>query len=499
MEKFECNRRIFMGGAAMLGGIAAVRPDRAIAHDQCGPGPIPDPALGSTKVRRNIFSLDPSGPEIQSLRQGVAAMKARPVDDPTSWLFQANIHGTVDNPPQGMPAELSSTWSTCEHSSYFFLSWHRIYLFFFERILRDASGDADFALPYWNYEIPGQRVLPLPLREPADTSNPLFVSQRRTFGPNINGGEPVPVQVTSSSEAMRTTFFGSPTVFGLTWQLEMQPHNVMHGVIGGSGWMSDPRFAARDPVFWLHHANIDRLWSVWNAQGGGREDPVNDAIWMDTTFAFFDETGAKVEMSGSDVLNTADQLDYRYDDEPEPEIGLVLVGGGDGAETSAAGSTELAAPATESGITLGASPIDIGLAAQVDGTEAFTTNAASPAAQPVLLELGMIDYAEPSGHWYEIYINLPEGAEPETLSAYYAGNASFFAQSRTLRENMNMKGEHQPVRLDITGLLNRQIQEGLWDGGEIVVQFRPNGLETATESMPVDQQISIGSIRIVRQ
>jgi tyrosinase len=34
-------------------------------------------------------------------------------------------------------------------------------------------------------------------------------------------------------------------------------------MIGGDGWMSDPDKAALDPIFWLHHANIDRLWAAW--------------------------------------------------------------------------------------------------------------------------------------------------------------------------------------------------------------------------------------------
>ena len=27
--------------------------------------------------------------------------------------------------------------------------------------------------------------------------------------------------------------------------------------------MSDQNWAAYDPIFWAHHTNIDRLWSLW--------------------------------------------------------------------------------------------------------------------------------------------------------------------------------------------------------------------------------------------
>jgi hypothetical protein len=73
----------------------------------------------------------------------------------------------------------------CQHASFFFLSWHRMYIYFFERILRAASGDPNLALPYWNYSDPAQRALGVPFREPAGANNLLFVSQRNA---GINAG-----------------------------------------------------------------------------------------------------------------------------------------------------------------------------------------------------------------------------------------------------------------------------------------------------------------------
>ena len=43
---------------------------------------------------------------------------------------------------------------------------------------------------------------------------------------------------------------------------------------------------------------------------------------MDQPFAFFDETGSMIQMSGRDVVQSAEQLNYRYDDEP---LGAVRV------------------------------------------------------------------------------------------------------------------------------------------------------------------------------
>jgi Common central domain of tyrosinase/Polyphenol oxidase middle domain len=283
-------------------------------------------------VRRDAYALDPDGPDVAALRSGIAAMQARPVTDPTSWLFQANIHGTDDPIPADAAEAARATWSSCQHGSFFFLSWHRMYLYHFERILRAASGQQEFALPYWNYAVPTERALPVIFREPADATNPLYVTARRTSDPDINGGDDVPAAVTDASNAFSFINFASPRGSGLSFggqilpapqhfsaphgRLEMQPHDIIHVVVGGSGWMSDPNFAARDPIFWLHHCNIDRLWNRWLSLGGGRANPVENAVWMDQPFAFFDEAGSMVQMSGRDIVESAQQLGYRYDDEP---------------------------------------------------------------------------------------------------------------------------------------------------------------------------------------
>ena len=106
----------------------------------------------------------------------------------------------------------------------------------------------------------------------------------------------------------------SPMQFSSAYgDLEMQPHNVVHSALGGL--MGDPDTAAQDPIFWLHHGNIDRLWNHWIEQGGGRADPT-DAAWLNTTFTFYDEAGHAVYLTGAEIVDTVGQLNYRYDDDP---------------------------------------------------------------------------------------------------------------------------------------------------------------------------------------
>lgn len=65
----------------------------------------------STITRKNVQDL--SAGELLLLRKGVETMKSRPVQDNTSWRFQANIHGFVlaDNPIN------SPLWCQCKHTS----------------------------------------------------------------------------------------------------------------------------------------------------------------------------------------------------------------------------------------------------------------------------------------------------------------------------------------------------------------------------------------------
>ena len=95
-------------------------------------------------------------------------MKALPPSNPSSWSYQANIHGTQ------MAQPWSPLWQTCEHHTDFFWPWHRMYLYWFEQIVREQSGDPDFALPYWDYSDPTRQYLPFAFRDP---QSPLYDPQ----------------------------------------------------------------------------------------------------------------------------------------------------------------------------------------------------------------------------------------------------------------------------------------------------------------------------------
>jgi hypothetical protein len=461
-------------------------------------------------VRRNVYSLSPTGTLIASLRQGIATMKSRPSSNPTSWIFQANIHGTFA-PPQ--PA-----WNECQHGSFLFLSWHRMYLYWLERILRAASGNPNLALPYWNWTNAAQRALPVAFRQPAAASNSLFVPGRAT-GMN-NGTGQLPESAVQIGTAMSYPNFSSPVNSGESFggrrvtqpihlaqnpifgALEQRPHNVIHGLVGGSGGgpsspnqalMSWPETAARDPIFWLHHANIDRLWKRWLDQGGARRNPTGNDFWMDHQFNFFDENGNQVSMSGKQVLNTVTQLDYSYDDDP-PASALRVPFDVPAADVVAASSqnddeTErtLLGESTvgEEMIKLSAATKRVPLQLRDEAGERVAEAAraeAVPLEERIVLNVKGVQFDDKNpGVTYEVYLNLPEDQDPNYQSPHYVGNIGFFGMGTYEAEEGGHGGHPADMSFDVTDVVRALQERNEWSEGEARVSFVMRGLEPSVE------------------
>lgn len=422
-------------------------------------------------VRRDVTTLTPQ--QVDALRRGVAAMKARPASDPTSWIYQANIHGTTDTP-------VRTAWNTCQHGSYFFLSWHRMYLYYLERILRKASGDPSLTLPYWNYSCPCSRSLPLAFRQPATAGNPLFEANRNA---TVNAGTALPVSAVASMVSLVPTNFSSPPGSGLSFggqqapgpvhfsgphgRVESQPHDVVHVTIGGL--MGNPNTAARDPIFYLHHANIDRLWSRWLQLGGGRANPpTSDTVWHGTKFTFFDENGTAVTLTGAQVVNTAAQLGYRYDDEGGPAAAPVPVIAIAGA---AAAGERVAASAVETPVALRRAVVQVDVPVAPDA-RAKVAAATQPGRTRLVLAVEDIAYDASPGVYYEIYLNLPAGTAPDPQGAHFAGTLALFALAPHHGEPA-AQGVRQDY--DVTAVAQALQAAGAWPDDHVAVTFVPRG------------------------
>jgi Common central domain of tyrosinase/Polyphenol oxidase middle domain len=331
-------------------------------------------AAGPTYQRISVADFVKDPKKVASLQKAIAAMRSRNTapnttpDYRASWDYWAATHGyfgqgsnasgtaadfiaSAPQSCQGLPSKLYQTclsyyphskdlpvpndgiapdvWGTCQHSdpqagpsaaNLQFLTWHRMYLHFYERVVRKSSGDPNFALPYWDYygePGPGGKGLALPKLVRGSSTGSLY-DQFRTPGLNdfTTGISP---NSASAVQAFKFTDFHS-----FSFQLEMQPHGQMHCATGFGCQAPDMGIvpvAGLDPVFYMHHANIDRLWQCWMVRKANGQ-PITlawakanlgmDDSWFAQTFTFADENGNKATMAVQDLFQPA-FMDYTYD------------------------------------------------------------------------------------------------------------------------------------------------------------------------------------------
>jgi tyrosinase len=273
---------------------------------------------GTIRVRENIqtFALDQN--KINALRLAVKTMKDRSAkrpNDPKGWTYWASSHGTTST----VPSSLQDIYNQCQHSSngstaVHFLSWHRAFLFFFEGVLKEAAREAgdttEFQLPYWDWY--AQPVVPRSFTrttDPFGKPNSLWHSRERT---DLSQDT---LDRSSFSFNSMLPAAGTRRDRTFSYVFEQDPHGAVHGLIGGDmGFV--PR-SARDPIFWLHHANIDRLWTAW-MKGGSRTLPAPNSPWAQQSWKF-DVAGDWTQQAGP-LVDSQTSLHYRYDDESMPTV-----------------------------------------------------------------------------------------------------------------------------------------------------------------------------------
>lgn len=229
-------------------------------------------------VRKSAATL--GGEDLVDLRDAFTAAYA--ISDDRGYGFYAGIHG--------LPLP-----SYCQHGNILFLPWHRAYLYFFERALTDALRAArddqtvTVSLPWWDWSSVKAHVdgLPSAYLDLADGINPLAagpmtlsavdLERVRAALPGAITDDPDPMtlrdpdtpdqlpKATTVTRALRSRSFRQFTT------LLEGIHNGVHGWVGGS--MSAVPIAAYDPVFWAHHAMIDRLWYLWQHGSLGANPP----------------------------------------------------------------------------------------------------------------------------------------------------------------------------------------------------------------------------------
>ena len=157
---------------------------------------------------------------------------------------------------QASPGSLSY-WSnvhvnTCPHGVPYFISWHRGYLYHFEQQLRTVSGNPNLTLPYWDYY--SYATLPVEFTDPAP-GNPLYVPRQSS---NVYAA----LSMAPFASTVRNFQRGKSNAFEPSIE---DVHNPVHDLIGGvMSTMQSPL----DPIFFLHHASVDRLTHAWSLLSG---------------------------------------------------------------------------------------------------------------------------------------------------------------------------------------------------------------------------------------
>lgn len=193
------------------------------------------------------------------------------------------------------------------HGNYGFLPWHRAYLLDLERELQNL--DATVTLPYWRFDQPAPAIftrefmgVPNAIGTVDFTPGHPFRQWRTDVGAGIRrsmgfaaGSRPQGLRTEQATIAFGAGVFanfsrlvqGNPNASGI----EINPHGFAHTSFGGD--IRSPPTAPRDPMFFLLHGNVDRLWAKWQwfhkrtrdsdpnayAQGNQAGHNIADSMW----------------------------------------------------------------------------------------------------------------------------------------------------------------------------------------------------------------------------
>ena len=448
------------------------------------------PESAQRYVRKNAHSPE-AQKDLEALNKAIAVMKSKSCDDPLSWYYQGAMHWIPDTiigknklcADYQNYTQIKDGWDNCTHTEsgaeeIHFLAWHRMYIYHFEKIVRKLSGDKQFALPYWGYtnlqDSLKARTLPAIFR---DKKSNVYQSARLDSllnGMPINGRGARRLSLTKLNEYNTYALYNK--------NIDAAPHGAMHNYIGygndvtgkakyneiwqknTDGMMAEVATAAFDPIFWLHHSNIDRIWQQWTNSANGKQvllDELNKVPWK---YEFFDENGKKKVYTVEEVVDMLYSMDYDFDDtKVQPK------------KTSNERMIVFNTKNYTKGDTLSASAKKIALNKDVKISlpNAVTKSKnvrllsnTNKGGEMLVLSVTVSFVKAPKGD-FELYLNLPVNVKATPESKHFAGFMTFFgADHKHAAGNHNHSGRiTKTFNFDITdeGLDTNALNKNTFD------------------------------------
>jgi tyrosinase len=466
-------------------------------------------AAGS-RVRRNASAMAADNPFFKDYAAAVAAMHKLPANDRRNWRNLALVH--IEN---------------CPHGARDFLHWHRWYIYHFEQICGALIGKPDFALAYWNWE--GQTSnIPAPFfdvpelnvthwKDRSDAQSENWGPQRiTTIGARGVAKGQTMFSMKRFSAAFRPSMINAirrSTRFDIfTSMLEQTPHNSTHTAVGTVRPRAGHMLLAMsplDPIFWLHHCNVDRLWAEWDESGNLSDDPRRSYAGQ-----FSDERGRlNEEANSSDSLSIL-PFGYSYDTieaatagaragtEPAADTGFGgMIANLQPTEPMAAGA---AAGATNIRINAGAelavtvpdlaSVLSDQRVFRAQGTRGMTRNALEP--RRIIVKIEQVLPPQAGAVTVGAFINSPNLTPgTPTDDRHCATIFSFFGPGPSSGVHAGVHGDNLPLYMDVTDTVRSLAAEGGIEGSGFKLQLMPVSLEE--EKPAPNAAVTIGPVSIL--
>ena len=254
-----------------------------IAHPPvpaAGQATVPAPPIGGDCTgalpRQEVRELTPD--QWQHLITAIRTLQARATPETASAYDRlSEIHNRFAN-------------AGSIHQTAAFLPWHRLFLRAYEYELQQI--DPTVTVPYWDWTRDSQRLANAPfwnrsllgtngfgvngaIRDGAFADwipfrGPVAGVKGRDYGLTRQWGNDIGLETAAAAPAVARVLSRAKSYDALRTGIEIGGHGDVHIAIGGD--MAD-FFSPNDPVFYLHHAFIDKLWADWQAMPG--HDPLS--------------------------------------------------------------------------------------------------------------------------------------------------------------------------------------------------------------------------------